>query len=145
SNEIKDLGTTDFVSLGTSEAHVVGHSIGAWYSRKVLSADLDPVTNTATNVMCADGAGGSTPCATAPRVFLGHTTPQTEGAFTTTFSFLRNFRLNALVDFKGGYKKLDGNERVRCHLFNMCHANFFPEEYDPVYIAQIQSGTGFID
>lgn len=145
SNEIKDLGTTDFVSLGSSEAHVVGHSIGAWYSRKVVSADFDAGSGEAINVMCDNGAGGSVDCASAPRVFLGHTTPQTEGALNSTFTFLNNFRLNALFDFKGGYKKLDGNARVRCHLFGMCHANFFPEEYDPVYIAQIQSGTGFID
>jgi TonB-linked SusC/RagA family outer membrane protein len=145
SNKIKDLGNTDFVTLGSTEAHAVGHSVGAWFSQKVVSAEFDPVTRTAINVMCDDGAGGSVACANAPRVFLGHTTPQTEGAFSSTFTFLRDFRLNALFDFKGGYKKLDGNARVRCHLFGVCRANYFPEEYDPVYIAQIQSGTGFID
>lgn len=146
SNEIKSLGDgVDFVDLGGSEAHVVGHSVGAWFSRRMLSAEFDPVTGTTSDQMCDDGAGGAVACANAPRVFLGNTTPQREGAFSSTFTFLRNFRFNALVDFKGGYKKLDGNERVRCHLFALCHANFFPEEYDPVYIAQIQSGTGFID
>src|SRR5690606_8249703 len=87
SNEIKDLGTTDFVSLGSSEAHVVGHSIGAWYSRKVVSADFDAGSGEAINVMCDNGAGGSVDCASAPRVFLGHTTPQTEGALNSTFTF----------------------------------------------------------
>ena len=145
SNEIKDLGGTDFVSLGTSEAHAVGHSVGAWFSQRVVSAEFDPVSGTTFDRMCDDGEGGSVDCSVAPRVFLGHTTPQTEGAFSTTFSFLGNFRLNALFDFKGGYKKLDGNARVRCHLFSLCRVNFFPEEFDPVYVAQIQSGTGFID
>lgn len=145
SNKIKDLGDTDFVPLGATEAHKVGYPVGSWFGRKVVSADFDPATKTAINVMCDDGQGGSVACGSAPLVFLGNTTPQREGALSSTFTFFRNFRLNALFDYKGGYKKLNGNERVRCNLFSLCHANFFPEEYDPVYIAQIQGGTQFHD
>ena len=84
-------------------------------------------------------------CSTAPRVYLGNGTPKREGAFAGTLTFLQNFRFAALVDFKGGYKKLDGLHRVRCHLFNECRVNFFPQEFDPIYVAQVQSGTSLID
>jgi len=145
SNEIKDLGSVDTVSLSSNEAHVVGYPAGSWFSRRVVSAEFDTDGKTAINLMCDDGRGGSVPCAGAPRVFLGNTSPKTEGAFTTTFTFFKNFRLNALVDFKRGYKKLDGNERVRCYLFEVCRENFFPEEFDPVHIARVQNGSSFID
>jgi TonB-linked SusC/RagA family outer membrane protein len=145
SNEIKDLGAVDTVSLGSNEAHVVGYPVGSWFSRRLVSAEFDPVTKEAFNLMCDNGTGGTVACSSAPRVFLGNTAPETEGAFTTTFTFMKNFRLNALVDFKAGYKKLDGNERVRCYLFAVCRENFFPEEFDPVHVARVQNGSSFID
>ncbi len=145
SNKIEDLGGVDTVSLGANEAHVVGYPAGSWFARRVVSADFDAATQQAINIMCDDGAGGSVPCGSAPRVFLGNTAPETEGAFSTTFTFLRSFRLNALVDFKTGYHKLDGNERVRCYLFSLCRVNFFPAEFDPVHVARVQGGTAFID
>ncbi|MHB1225572.1 MAG: SusC/RagA family TonB-linked outer membrane protein, partial [Gemmatimonadaceae bacterium] len=145
SNEIKDLGAVDTVSLGSNEAHVVGYPAGSWFSRHLVSADFDPATKEAINLMCDNGTGGSVACSSAPRVFLGNTAPETEGAFTTTFTFMKNFRLNALVDFKAGYKKLDGNERVRCYLFAVCRENFFPEEFDPVHVARVQNGSTYID
>lgn len=145
SNEIKDLGAVDTVSLGSNEAHVVGYPAGSWFSRRLVSAEFDPVTKETFNLMCDNGTGGTVACSSAPRVFLGNTAPETEGAFTTTFTFMKNFRLNALVDFKAGYKKLDGNERVRCYLFAVCRENFFPEEFDPVHVARVQNGSSFID
>jgi hypothetical protein len=145
SNEIKSLGAVDTVSLGANEAHVVGYPAGSWFSRRVVAADFDAAAGEAINLMCDNGAGGSVACGSAPRVYLGNTAPETEGALTTTFTFLKDFRLSALVDFKGGYKKLDGNERVRCYLFAVCRENFFPEEYDPVHVARVQNGGTYID
>jgi len=84
-------------------------------------------------------------CGSAPRVYLGNGVPKHEGAFTGAFTFLQQFRLAALVDFKGGYKKLDGLHRVRCHLFAECRVNFYPQEFDPKYVAAVQSGTSLID
>ncbi len=145
SNKIKDLGSVDTVSLGSNEAHVVGYPAGSWFARHLVSAEFGPDGKKTTNLMCDNGSGGSVACASAPRVFLGNTAPETEGAFTTTVTFMQNFRLNALVDFKAGYKKLDGNERVRCYLFSLCRENFFPEEFDPVHVARVQGGSAFID
>lgn len=145
SNKIRELGTVDTVSLSANEAHVVGYPAGSWFSRHVVAADFDPVSKRAINLLCADGKGGSVPCASAPRVYLGNTAPETEGSFQTTFTFMQRFRLNALVDFKRGYSKLDGNERVRCYLFSLCRENFFPEEFDAVHIARVQGGSTYID
>lgn len=145
SNKIRDLGSVDTVSLSANEAHVVGYPAGSWFARHVVAAEYDPATKTTKNLMCADGNGGSVACAQAPRVYLGNTAPETEGAVTSTFTLGQSFRLNALVDFKRGYSKLDGNERVRCYLFALCRENFYPEEYDPVHLARVQNGSAYID
>jgi hypothetical protein len=55
-------------------------------------------------------------------------------------------RLYALLDFKYGHKKLDGNTRVRCAFFGgRCRENFFPTEFDPKRIAGIQSNNNLVD
>jgi TonB-linked SusC/RagA family outer membrane protein len=156
-SEVLDLGTPglEFVTAGTSLRHQVGFPIGAWFEQRVVSAELD-ASGTAINVMCDDGQGGSMPCRgadgafgggdDAPNVFLGRTTPDLEGAFSTTVTFLRNFRVGALVDFKRGFRKIDGNTRVRCAFFGgRCRENFFPEEFDPKRIAAIQSSNNLVD
>ena len=156
-SEVLDLGTPglEFVTAGTGLRHQIGFPIGAWFEQRVVSAELN-ATGQAINVLCDDGQGGSMPCRgadgvfgnadDAPNVFLGRTTPDLEGAFSTTVTFLRNFRVNALVDFKRGYRKIDGNTRVRCAFFGgRCRENFFPEEFDPKRIAAIQSSNNLID
>jgi len=50
-----------------------------------------------------------------------------------------------MVDFKGGYKKLDGNRRVRCHLFIECRENYFPKEFSPAIVGAISSSAYISD
>ena len=145
SNEIESLGGPDFISVGTYTGHRVGYAVGSWFSRRIVSAEFDPVTKRAINALCDDGAGGAVACASAPRVYLGNTIPKTEGAFSAALTLFNNWRLNAMVDYKGGYKKLNGIDRVRCHLFAECRVNFYPEEFDPRYVASVQGGSGFVD
>ena len=151
SNEIESLGSNpdgtpiSVVSIDAYNEHRVGYPVGSWFRTRVVSARLDPATGEAVDVLCDDGQGGSVDCDSAPRVFLGNGVPKREGAFSGALTFLQNFRLAALVDFKGGYKKLDGLHRVRCHLFNECRVNFYPQEFDPRYVAAVQSGTSLID
>jgi hypothetical protein len=83
-------------------------------------------------------------CGNAPLVFLGNTTPTSEGAFTSTLSFFQNFSLYTLVDFKGGYKKLDGNRRVRCHIFIECRENYYPKEFSPAIVGAVSAGTTYV-
>jgi TonB-linked SusC/RagA family outer membrane protein len=151
-NEVVSLGPAfdslalnrQWVTAATAIRHQVGFPVGSWFEKRITSATL--VNGVATNIMCDDGAGGSVPCANAPLVYLGRTTPEFEGAVTSTFTLWKNLRLFGLVDFKRGYRKLDGNTRVRCGFFGgRCRENIFPQEYDPRRIAAIQSNNTLID
>jgi TonB-linked SusC/RagA family outer membrane protein len=144
--KIQSLGAnTDVVSLSSNIQHVVGYAPGAWWDRRVVSADYDAGTNTVSNVLCDDGAGGTVACASAPRVFLGNSVPTSEGSLGIGATIFRDLRINAFFDYRGGYKKLDGNERVRCYLFSLCHVNYFPgdPQYSPEYIARTRGGTAY--
>ncbi|MGH7529226.1 MAG: SusC/RagA family TonB-linked outer membrane protein [Gemmatimonadales bacterium] len=161
SNEVLDLGSVagtpvTFATAATYLRHQVGYPIGAWFEQRVVSAQYDSATDALSNVMCDDGAGGATLCAgadgtygtadDAPNVFLGRTAPKLEGAFTTTVTVQRRLRLTAMLDFKTGFRKLDGNTRVRCAFFGgRCRENFYPAEFDPRRIAAIRSSNNLVD
>ena len=156
--EIRSLGdSVNSVSLSSQIQHTVGYAPGAWWDRRVVSATYNPTTKRATDLRCDDGQGGSTPCynaanqLVAPRVFLGNSVPTREGSFNAGATILRAFRLNAFVDYRGGYSKLDGNRRVRCNVFSLCEENYYPDavredgtpKFDPVTLAAVQGGTAF--
>jgi hypothetical protein len=75
----------------------------------------------------------------APRVYLGRLNPATEGSVSSMFRFLEGFRLNTLVDFKTGFKRLDNNYRIRCQIFNTCLERMYPESTDPKKLAGMQT------
>lgn len=140
-NEVVSLGDVtdeEFISAGSYLRHQIGHPVGSWFSRRVVSADLNDAGR-AVNLMCDDGSGGAMDCADAPDVFIGRTVPKVEGGLNATLRFLDNFELFGQLDFKSGFSKLDGNYRVRCLFFSLCRENFFPEEFDVVDIAELQS------
>lgn len=141
--KVVDLGGASFISPSANIRHAVGYPVGAWWGKKVVDATIDPTTGKATSVLCDPGSAGGAPvlCANAPVVFLGNTTPTSEGAFTSTFGFLSRFSLYTLVDFKRGYKKLDGNRRVRCHLFIECRENYYPKEFSPAIVGAVSSSA----
>jgi hypothetical protein len=105
--------------------------------------------------MCDNGRGGTMVCAgadfiygnadDAPDVFLGRSLPRIEGSVSNTFTLWRNLRAYALVDFKTGFYKLDGNMRSRCAIFVRCRENFYPLEFDPKKIAGLQSNGQLVD
>ena len=140
---VDNLGGDAFISPSANIRHTVGYPVGAWWGKKVVDATIDPTTGAATEVFCDAGPGGGAPvlCANAPLVFLGNTTPTSEGAFTSTLTFWSNFSIYTLVDFKGGYKKLDGNRRVRCHLFIECRENYYPKEFSPAIVGAVSSSA----
>ena len=147
---IRDLGEgNDRISLSGQVQHVEGYAPGAWWDRRVVSATktVDPATGAVTvaDVTCDDGAGGTVACASAPRVFLGNSVPTTEGGLNTGLTLFRDLRISAFFDWRGGYKKLDGNQRVRCNLFSLCRLNYFPgeEQYSAVELAEARGGTAY--
>ena len=141
-NKLNGIDTT--IDLG-SASHRVGYAPYDWFSYKVLSADYDPTTRRAINAMCDNGRGQPTPCLNAsggviaPKVFLGHSIPTAEGAFTTTVRFLRNFSVYAMADYATGYKRLDNNLRIRCQIFYTCAEYLEPDKTDPRKLVQMQT------
>lgn len=123
----------------------IGYAPFSWFVPVVTSAGYDPATGRATDPMCADGHGGEMLCynesgaVVAPRLPWGRANPAWEGSVSSNIRFLNNFRLNALVDFKGGYKKADNNIRIRCQLFYTCLESIETEKTDPRLLAQYQS------
>ncbi|MGH7753582.1 MAG: hypothetical protein ACREN5_12265, partial [Gemmatimonadales bacterium] len=76
----------------------------------------------------------------------GRTLPNVEGSFSANVTLHGRLRVYAMIDFKYGYRKLDGNMRVRCAFFGgRCRENFYPSEFDPVRIAGIQSNNNLVD
>ena len=141
---IASLGANQVVSVSNNIQHVVGYAPGAWWDRRVVSADYDATTKRATNLLCDNGQGGTVACATAPRVFLGNSVPQTEGSIAAGLTLFKNLRINAFVDWRGGYKKLDGNYRVRCGAFVLCRELYFPDEVqDKALLGAVQAGTAY--
>jgi TonB-linked SusC/RagA family outer membrane protein len=151
-DEIKDLGGVGGIVLSAGQTNVVGGPIGGIYTRRVISADRDPVTGKATNVLCDGGAGQpGVACATAPFQYIGTPTPAKTGSVGNTLYLWKNIRLYGLVDFKRGYLIQNSNEEIRCLGLAgapLCRANYYPLEYDPVYLAErvsTASAQGILD
>jgi TonB-dependent SusC/RagA subfamily outer membrane receptor len=137
---IKDLGGIGGVVLSAGQTNVVGGPIGGIYTKRVVSADRDATTGLATNVLCDGGEGKpSIACAQAPFVFIGTPTPKVTGSFANTLTLFNRFRLYGLVDFKRGNRVANNNEQLRCTGAvgaPLCRANYYPLEFDPVYLAE---------
>ncbi len=149
-------GTPDFVTGGTFIRHQVGNPIGAYFEQRTVSAKLLPNGSPdVANVLCDNGKGGTMICAgpdliynnadDAPDVFLGKSSPGTEGAFSNTLTLFKRFRVYGLVDFKRDFVKVDGNFRARCAIFNRCREWFYPLEFDPKTIAGLRSNGQLVD
>jgi TonB-linked SusC/RagA family outer membrane protein len=137
---IKDLGGIGGTVVSAGQTNVVGGPIGGIYTRRVVSADRDPATGKAINVLCDGGAGQpAVACTSAPFVYIGTPTPSKSGALANTFWFGKRVRLYGLFDFKRGYRIQNQNELIRCLGLAgkpLCRANYYPLEYDPVYLAE---------
>ena len=137
-------GSDTTIDLG-SVSHRIGYAPWSYFERRVISADYNPVTERAINIICDDGRGGSMPCYNAagliqaPKVFLGRTVPSIEGAWSNTVRFFESFRATSMIDFKAGYKRLDNNLRIRCQIFLTCLEVLNPSTTNPARLAQMQS------
>ena len=147
-NEVVSLGGLPPVSLGVQQ-HREGYPLAAFFQKRVVSADLD-ANGRAINILCDGGPendGAAVDCASAPRVYFGTPTPTWEGAVSSTLTLLNNFRLYALVDFRGGHMTQNGD-------INAAHTTFrnskaIHEATDPILMAYDRIGvtdpTGFFD
>ena len=139
-NEILDLGDEDVIPLGMQQ-HRVGYPVAAWFEYKVVDATLDQ-DGIARNLMCAGGPENNhqtVACEDAPRVFQGQPEPNLEVTLRNTWTLFDQVTVFALFDGAFGHKKHNGHRRVRCQELRYCLENYFPEDYDPALIAEIQS------
>jgi outer membrane receptor protein involved in Fe transport len=130
-DRVDDLGVLPEVvhtSVNSLQRSRVGMPIAAFYSKRFVSGDFD-ATGKVINALCEDGNGGTTSCATAPRVFIGTSTPKTTGAVSSTVTLWKKFRLYGLVDFKGGHRTLDYNRYARCNIIRVCEELVRPEKF----------------
>ena len=83
--------------------------------RRVVSADRNPTTGLAANVLCDGGPDAAPmPCAAAPFLFIGTTTPESSGSISNTITIRQRLRLYGLVDFQRGNILWNANDLLRC-------------------------------
>jgi TonB-linked SusC/RagA family outer membrane protein len=144
-DEIVDLGGLPSLISNIGSFNQVGRPIGGLYSRRVVSAERNATTGAATNVLCEGPAGAAPlPCAQAPFVFIGTPTPRVTGALSNTVTLGGKLRLYALVDFKRGHRVFNAVEYLRCTGQTgapLCRENYFPQEFDPVWLAEHASAA----
>jgi outer membrane receptor protein involved in Fe transport len=136
---IKDLGGLPTLIAAAGAANKVGYPIGGIFSRRVVSADRDPATGLATNVLCEGDGGAKVACATAPFVFIGTPTPKLTGALSSTVTIMQRLQLYVLGDFRRGNRTQNSVELLRCIGLTgapLCRATSYPNEYDPKYLAE---------
>jgi hypothetical protein len=142
--KVVDLNGATFLQASTNVRHTVGYPVGGWWNKKVVGSTFDE-DGAVDEVLCDDGTSShqAIACSDAPVVFLGRTLPNFEGSANTTFRFLKNFQLFTMLDAKTGYKKLDGNARVRCHIFGLCETNWYTDGVDPAILGA-QSSSSYV-
>lgn len=86
----------------TAQRLIEGYPIAGWWG---IDAQRD-----ASGKFLLDASGH---LQLTPLHYIGPSTPTREGSVSNTFTLFRNFRVYALVDFKGGYYVLNQKERGR--------------------------------
>jgi len=111
----------------------------------VASATLSP-TGVATNLMCDGGPSvghKAVDCASAPLVYAGQPIPKFVGSAGLDITLFRRLRVHGLVDWRTGYQIFDGDNWLRCGGFlPECLAVWKPQNFSPVYIANVQNNAG---
>jgi hypothetical protein len=98
--------------VGATTRQQPGYPLNGWWQQKILSysdANHDGII-TANEIVVADSA-----------TFIGYSIPKIEATLTNGFDLFNHvLRVNALFDYKGGYKQLNGTDRIRCQSRNNC-------------------------
>jgi TonB-linked SusC/RagA family outer membrane protein len=96
-------------AFGAVQQHRVGYRLGAYWAPVV---QRDPVTGAIKLT-----AGGAIDTVGTTR-YIGPSAPTRELGFANTFTFFQNFRVYALLDYKGGHYLFNLKERNRCQTAN---------------------------
>jgi TonB-linked SusC/RagA family outer membrane protein len=120
--EIQDMGSTAFLTVGGGgqAQHRPGFAIADFFMYKVRKPVVDATGNPDIAASICDGgrgkggveAGGpDVSCATAPRVFWGHSQPTWQAGLNSTVTLFNQVRLYARVDGNGGH--IQSNTEIR--------------------------------
>ena len=98
--------------IGATIRQQPGYPLNGWWQQRILSwndANNDGII-TANEIRVADSPD-----------FIAYSIPKIEASLTNGFDLLnRSLRVQALFDYKGGYKQLNGTDRIRCQSRNNC-------------------------
>lgn len=104
-NELVELGKDIPPIIGTTIREIEGYPLFGYWERPFTYADEDGDGLISENEISVGDTA----------VFLGSSIPRTEIAFVNGFEFWhRRFRLQALIDYKGGHRLYNNTERFRC-------------------------------
>lgn len=139
-DKIEDLGGLSSI-IAPGQNNIAGYPIGGYFAKHIISAERDPETGGVASFLCDGGPGqGPVDCGVAPLLYVGTPTPRVTGSIGNTVTLFKRIRLYALVDFKRGNKLLNSIEQFRCSGVlgvGYCDANYHPENYSPIYLAQL--------
>jgi hypothetical protein len=142
---IKSLGALPGGIASAGQYNRAGYPIGGIFTKRVVGATRD-ANGFAKDVVCYV-AEDKLPvaCAQAPFVFIGTPTPKAIGSVGNTVTIGQKLRLYGLVDFKRGHRVFNSIDLFRCTGLiappGFCEANYFPERYSPIYLAEIAGNT----
>lgn len=130
-NKLESFGIEGLVSqnptgqaYGTVQQHREGYPLGGYW---ILPARRDengvPLVTSAGAAIFAVGD--------TARRYAGTPSPKREIGFSNTFTLLKNFRVYALLDHKGGHHLFNFQEKNRCQSNDNCAANMDPRARSP--------------
>jgi TonB-linked SusC/RagA family outer membrane protein len=101
------------IIVNTQQKHVVGAPLGSYWQRPYTFSDAngDGIVERS-EIKLGDTA-----------VYLGNILPKREFSFSPTLTFMKIFRVSALIDHKGGFKQFDNTRRFHCS-FSTCQESF---------------------
>jgi TonB-linked SusC/RagA family outer membrane protein len=138
---VMDLGAASGSISASGQFNRVGYPINGQWTRRVVSADRNPTTQLATNILCDAGPGAApVACASAPFQYMGPSTPTTSGAVFNTITLWKRLRLYGLVDFRGGNRRFNTDDFQACTGSaggSLCLQNMYPDRYPVTEIAQV--------
>jgi len=123
-NKLVTLGGVPNIVSSSTQQQREGYPLNGWWSRALVSYqdkngdglityNADP---TLSEVVVSDTAQ-----------YLGNPLPRIELALTNGFTFYKNLRLGAMIDYKGKFKMYNNTERIRCLSRNNCSGLINPQ------------------
>ncbi len=119
-NRIRDLGGLESVGAPGQAQHREGYSIGDFFMRRILSAEIDgngrvleAICDGGTGPQGVDPGGAPVPCGEAPQVWFGHTQPTWQFGVGNTVTLFNNLSLRARVEGTGGHYQANTEIRAR--------------------------------